>query len=242
MPKTKTKPKVKPASKQIISFLKKSGIDFDVISHRKVYTAYDLAQTAGAKLEEIAKTLLLRVELPMLKKKGAYFVVVLPASCNVDLQRVKRALKATKVEIAPEGVFKKLGLEPGAVSPFGSLHKFGVLIDQSVLKTKQILVGAESFTESLRLKAKDLVELEQAIVAIVGKKNNLKVQRGSSAKKTVKKTVKPKSKSKVKPLKRGPVGTQTKKTVKKAAKAASHRPAKKKSTGRGPIRRRLPSV
>src|SRR3989339_603978 len=236
MPKPKSKPKAKPASKQIINYLKKSGINFDVIPHRKVYTAYDLAQTAGAKLDEIAKTLLLRVELPMLKKKGAYFVVVLPASYNVDLQKVKRVLKATKVEFAPEKVFKKLGLEPGAVSPFGSLRKFGVLVDSGLLKTKQALVGAESFTESLRLKAKDLIDLEQALVAIVGRKNKLKVRKESSVKKSVKTKVKAKllkSKSLKKVVKK-PV----KKIVKKSIKKVVKKPTKKKIVGSKSVRRK----
>ncbi|HCC22225.1 TPA: hypothetical protein DEP86_02390, partial [Candidatus Uhrbacteria bacterium] len=154
----------------------------------------------------------------------------------VDLQKVKRVLKATKVEIAPEKVFKKLGLEPGAVSPFGSLRKFGVLVDSGLLKTKQALVGAESFTESLRLKAKDLIDLEQALVAIVGRKNKLKVRKESSVKKSVKTKVKAKllkSKSLKKVVKK-PV----KKIVKKSIKKVVKKPTKKKIVGSKSVRRK----
>jgi Ala-tRNA(Pro) deacylase len=167
----------KTAAKKIIKYLEGQGIKFELVPHKKVYTAYDLAQTIGAKLEEIAKTLLVKVELPDLKKKGAFYVVVIPASYQADLQKIKKVLKAKKVELASEKVFKKLGIEPGAISPFGSLREFGVLMDKGLLKVKHAIVGAESFVESLKLKAKDLVKLEEALVANLGQKNKLKLQK-----------------------------------------------------------------
>ncbi len=216
MPKAKSKKKEQPASKKIIKHLEKQGVKFELVQHKKVFTAYDLAQTAGAKLDEIAKTLLVKVEIPELKKKGAYYVVVVPASYNVDLQKVKKALKAKKVELAPEKVFKKLGIEPGAISPFGSQRDFGVLIDKGIVKAKQAVVGAESFIESIKMKAKDLVEMEEAVVDSVSKKNKLKLQKKAPTKKkkaTSKK--KPVTKKKTAPKKKKPVSKKKKPVVKK---------------------------
>jgi len=208
--KPKAKAKAKMADKKIIKYLEKQGIKFERIPHKKVYTAYDLAQTAGAKLDEIAKTLLVKVEIPELKKKGSYYVVVVPASYHLDLQKVKKALKAKKVELAPEKAFKKLGIEPGAVSPFGSTRDFGVLVDKTVLKTKHAIVGAESFVESLKLKAKDLVDLEDAVVAVVGKKNKLKVQPKKGATKKKKSTKKKAAPKKKAPAKKKPAAKRRK--------------------------------
>lgn len=193
-------PKSKPASRQIIKLLEKRGVKFEVVPHKKVYTAYDLAQTAGAKLDEIAKSLLVRVELPQMKKKGQYFVVVMPASYSLDMKKLKKELKAKKAEMAPEKVMKKLGLEPGAISPFGSLRDVGVVMDKSLAKAKQALVGAESFTESLRLKVKDLVAIEAPLVVAIGKKNTLKLQKksGKSGKKAAKKPAKKRASAKKK--------------------------------------------
>lgn len=175
------------ASKKITLHLGKKNVKFEVVKHKKVYTAYDLAQTAGSKLEHIAKTLLIKAELPSLKKKknSQYYVVVVPASYYVDLKKVKKALKATKIEIATEKMMKKLGIKPGALTPFGSLRKLGVAIDKNLAKTKErVLVGAESFTESLLMKAQDLIKAEESLVADLGKKANLKLQK---ARKVVKK-------------------------------------------------------
>lgn len=166
------------ASKKIIAHLGKNKVKFVIVKHKKVYTAYDLAQTLGTKLENIAKTLLVHVELPVMKKKEKrYYVVVLPASYYVDFAKLKKSLKASKVKIAQEKAMKKLGIKPGALSPFGSMRKMGVVVDKALLKTKDAIVGAESFTESLRMKIKDLVAVEAPVVATVGKKNKMKLQK-----------------------------------------------------------------
>jgi prolyl-tRNA editing enzyme YbaK/EbsC (Cys-tRNA(Pro) deacylase) len=226
MPKSKSKSK--PASKKIIKHLEKHGVKFEVIPHKKVYTAYDLAQTAGAKLDEIAKTLLVKVELPQMKKKGQYYVVVMPASYSLDMKKLKKELKAVKAEIAPEKVMKKLGLEPGAISPFGSVREIGVVMDKSLVKMKQALVGAESFTESLRLKVKDLVAIEAPLVAVIGKKNTLKLQKKTAKMKPAKK----KSTTKKKPAKKSTAKKKpaVKKKVVAKKPVAKKKPVTKKST------------
>lgn len=172
------------ASKKITAHLGKNKIAFEVVKHRKVYTAYDLAQTLGEKLENIAKALLIQAEIPEIKKKGKhYFVVVLPASYNADMKKIKKLLKAKKVDFTPEKAMAKLKLKPGAISPLGSVRGLGVVVDKSLLKTQKALIGAESFTESLRIKVRDLVKLEEPIVGIIGKKNKLKLQNRKGGKK-----------------------------------------------------------
>lgn len=166
------------ASKKITAHLGKKGVKFEIVEHKKVYTAYDLAQTLGEKLDAVAKTLLVKIEMPAVRKKeSGYYVVVLPASYNVDLGKVKSQLKAAKVSIAPERIMKKLGIKPGALSPAGSLRKLGVIVDKALLKAEKVIVGAESFTEHLRMKARDLVKTEEAKLASFGKKNTLKLQK-----------------------------------------------------------------
>jgi len=88
----------------------------------------------------------------------------------------------------------KLGIEPGALSPFGSLRGLGVVLDKALLKTKQAIVGAESFTDSLRLKVKDLVKMEAPVIGTIGKKSGLKLQKKAAPKKASKKKVRPSKK------------------------------------------------
>ncbi|MFA6603636.1 MAG: YbaK/EbsC family protein [Patescibacteria group bacterium] len=171
------------ASKKILLHLGKRKVKFEIVKHKKVYTAYDLAQTLGEKLDSIAKTLLVEVDLPELHKKGKnYFVAVVPASYYVDLANLKKVLKAKKIALVPEKIMAKLGLRPGALTPFGSLRGLGVVLDKGLVKTKEAIVGAESFTESLRLKVKDLMALENPVVGAIGKKSGVKLQKKAPAK------------------------------------------------------------
>ncbi len=151
-----------------------------MVPHKKVYTAFDLAQTLGEKLEKIAKTLLIQAEIPEVKKVAKKnYVVVVPASYRANFEKIKKALKAKKVSIAPEKMITKLGVQPGALSPFGKMHDLEILLDKALLKAKDVIVGAESFTESLRMKVKDLHKIEDAVVAAFGDK----AKAGKSSKK-----------------------------------------------------------
>lgn len=162
------------ASKKILTHLKAGKATFEIVEHKKVYTAYDLARTLGEKLDKIAKTLLVEVELPKVKKGKNYFVVVLPASYRLDLQKLKKELKAKSAALAPERIMKKLGIEPGELTPFGSLHNLEVLLDRGLLKAREAILSAGSLTDAVRMKVKDLHKLEKAKLVRAGKKLILK--------------------------------------------------------------------
>ncbi len=162
--------------KEVKKYLEKKGVKYEIVPHRKVFTAYDLAQTLGENLDKVAKTLLLSVELPEIKAKGKYYIVAVPASYKVELDRVKKTLRATNVNIASEKMMKNLGIEPGALSPFAALHNLELLFDKALLKSKDVFVRAGSLTESIKLRSRDLHKLETALSGIFGKKSGLKLQ------------------------------------------------------------------
>jgi Ala-tRNA(Pro) deacylase len=142
--------------KKILNYLQKNKIKFEAIAHKTVYTAYDLAKTLKEKLDKIAKTIVVKTD------KG-YALLVLPASRLVDLKKLKKILKAKKVEIAKEGVMKTFfKIKPGTITPFATLHKkVPLYIDKALLKMRDILISAGSYTDSIRLKVKDLINLEK---------------------------------------------------------------------------------
>lgn len=156
--------------KPIHKYLKDHKIKYEVVPHKTVFTAYDLAQTLKHDLNNIIKTLLLEVKIPKVSKVGKYYVLAIPASYRADFVKIKKALKASKVSIAAEKAMKKLGIEPGTLSPFASMHKTELLLDRALMKTKEAIVRAGSLTESLRMKVKDLHKLENALVSSFGSK------------------------------------------------------------------------
>lgn len=150
--------------KKLLSHLDKNKIKYEILKHRTVFTAYDLAQTMKRKMQEIAKTLLVKAD-----KK--YYLVVIPAHYKLDFGKVKKMLKAKKVDIAKEKEMKtKYNVKPGAMTAFGTIHKAEVLVDKTLLKAKEMIFSAGSFTESLRLKVKDFIKVENPQAGDLGKK------------------------------------------------------------------------
>lgn len=140
-------------AKKIERYLQKNKIKFEIIKHRTVYTAYDLAATLKEKLERIGKTLLVKAD-------DRHVLVVLPANRRLDVARLKKHLGAKRITIASEkDMVKTLKVKPGALTPFGALHKLEVVVDKAMAKATDFFVGAGSFTESLRLKVKDFLRL-----------------------------------------------------------------------------------
>lgn len=160
------------------AYLKQHKLAPEIVEHKTVFTAYDLAQTLKVKLDTVAKTLLLKVQQPKAvsadereQKATRHILAVLPASRRLDLVKVKKVLKAKSVSIASEkDITKALSLKPGSQTPFGSLHGLRVVMDTALLKTSRALFSAGHFTASLRLKVKDYHKAEQPLLGDIGKK------------------------------------------------------------------------
>ncbi|MDD5043571.1 MAG: YbaK/EbsC family protein [Patescibacteria group bacterium] len=149
--------------KSILKHLEKNKIKYQVIPHKKVYTAYDLAATLKEDIKKIAKTLLVRAD-------KRYYLVTIPAHYQLDFGKIKKLVKAKTVELAKEKIMVKLfKVKPGALTPFASFHKVELVADNSLKKLADILVGAGSYTESLRIKTKDWLKSEKPIFGAIGK-------------------------------------------------------------------------
>lgn len=153
-----------PIPAKVKNYLDKNKIKHEVVVHRTVFTVYDLAQTLKVKLNSIIKTLLIKTD------KG-YVLAVLPGHMRLDLKAFQKAVGAKKASIANEkDMLTKFKMKPGSMTPFGALHKVSLVVDKGLLKTENMLFGAGSFTESVRLKMKDYVKLEDPTIAKISTK------------------------------------------------------------------------
>ncbi|MFA6322430.1 MAG: YbaK/EbsC family protein [Candidatus Buchananbacteria bacterium] len=167
------------------NYLDKRMAKYDELAHKTVYTAYDLAQTLQKELNQIAKSLLIATD-------KAYVLAVVPAHMRIDLNKLKKALKVKKISIPNEKVMVKVfKVKPGAMTAFGGMHQVEVWVDKSLLKTKDIILSAGSFTDSVRMKAKDFIGIEKAKLASFAKMGGYKLQVKSKKKKVAKKKTKP---------------------------------------------------
>jgi len=158
--------------KKIQNYLQKIEVETESIVHKTVYTAYDLAKTTGLKLEQISKTILLKVEPPYGENKNKYIMAVLPASHQLNLVKLKKILKIKKLSIINESVMSKVfKVKEGAITAFGPIHdNIPVFIDSALIKAKKIVARSGSFTDSLLLKTKDFIKASNGkIVAFANK-------------------------------------------------------------------------
>jgi len=150
--------------KKILNYLDKAKVGYKTIKHKTVYTAYDLAQTLKVKLSDVAKTLVVKAD-------KIYVLVVLPASHKLDLGKLKKVLKAKKVEIAKEKIMKVVfKVKPGAITPFGELYKVPVFIDRALLKAKKIIAEAGTYEDSVIMTAKNFIKAVKGTIGDFGKK------------------------------------------------------------------------
>jgi Ala-tRNA(Pro) deacylase len=132
-------------------FLKSKGIEFVLHKHPAVYTCEEAEKYCGDIPGLACKNLLLTG-----KKSGRYFLVILPAKKRADLKKISETVGDKQITFAsPEALLEKLGLTPGAVSPFGLLndknHEVEVYVDQKVYYVKIVSFHPNRNTASLEL-------------------------------------------------------------------------------------------
>jgi len=154
--------------KPLAKYLAKAKLKHQPIEHRKVFTAYDTAMTMRLPLEQVAKNV-------VVKAGNVLHLLVVPAHHQIDFKAVAKQLGigANKVKIVTEqAIAKATGLAKGkGLSSFGSMYKLPVLVEKDLLKAKEVLFAAGTFTHSVKARVKDFVDLEQAKVASFGKVN-----------------------------------------------------------------------
>lgn len=140
-------------NKSLEKLLKTNKIKYELVEHRKVFTAFDSAETQDIKLSEVAKAVLL-------KGKKNLYLAVLPAGNNCDFKALGK-LAEDKLSMAKEkDIATKLKTKIGLIPPFGSLFKLPMFIDKKLLKNKKINLPAGSYTESVVMNLKDYLKLE----------------------------------------------------------------------------------
>lgn len=187
--------------KKLSDKLKEKEINHQVVNHKKVYTALDAAATLKVKLGEVIKTLLVKVGKD-------YYLALLSADKNLDLKKLAKDLNvsSTKVSIPKEKVMsERFKVKPGAISAFGSIHKIPVVLDKNLTRLKEGIFSSGSFTESIKMKVKDYLTLENPVVGSFSVAKKVKIQpayrqgrkaKGKGKPKVKKKSVKTKRRKK----------------------------------------------
>lgn len=146
--------------RRLREFLDNQNIRYVTIRHSTAYTAQETAASTHIKGKELAKTVIVKID-------GKMAMAVLPASCRVDFDLLKKVTGASKVELAPEQEFKDMfpGCDIGAMPPFGNLYGMEVLAAESLAEDEEIAFNAGSHAELIRLAYIDFERLVKPTVA-----------------------------------------------------------------------------
>jgi Ala-tRNA(Pro) deacylase len=135
-------------------FLDSHNVKYMTISHSRAFTAQETAVSAHVSAKELAKTVIVKID-------GKMAMAVLPASCKVDFDLLKKDAGAAAIEIANEKEFKDLfpDCEIGAMPPFGNLYGMEVFVAKSLAEDREIAFNAGSHRELVKLAYKDFEQL-----------------------------------------------------------------------------------
>ncbi len=135
-------------------YLSSSGVSFELEQHRLAYTAQQLAAAEHITGKQVAKVV-------VAVANGSTVMLVLPASSNVNLEKLKATLGARELRLAKEEEFAATfsDCEVGAMPPFGNLYGVPVYIDRSLARAPDITFPVGSHTESMKLRYADYEKL-----------------------------------------------------------------------------------
>lgn len=135
-------------------FLDKEHVKYVTIGHSPAFTAQEVAASAHIPGKQLAKSVVVRID-------GELALVVMPASENIELDRLKAAVGASEVEIASEDEFRDMfpDCETGAMPPFGNLYGVKVFVSQDLREDEEIAFNAGSHSELVKLAYADFERL-----------------------------------------------------------------------------------
>ncbi len=148
------------AVQKLREFLDSNQVKYVTISHSVAYTAQEIAASAHIRGKELAKTVMVMLD-------GELAMAVLPASYQLDLEKLKAVAGAASVRLATEAEFKDKfpGCETGAMPPFGNLYGMKVFADETLTQDEEIAFNAGTHSELIRLAWADYARLVQPVIA-----------------------------------------------------------------------------
>ncbi len=146
--------------RRLREFLDSHDVKYFVVSHSPAYTAQEIAASAHVPGKELAKAVMVTI-------KGTLAMVVLPASRQLDLERLREIAGTRDAGLAGEDEFSSLfpECEIGAMPPFGNLYGLDVYVAEELEDDEDIVFNAGSHTELIRLAYRDFKRLVNPRVA-----------------------------------------------------------------------------
>jgi Ala-tRNA(Pro) deacylase len=134
-------------SPRVRAFLDEEQVRYEVVRHRQALTAQGVARSLHTSGWRVAKVLLVG------GGDGRYLLAVLPASCQLDLERLRRVTGRPSLRLASELEMNQLFPDcvVGALPPFGRLYGLPVYVDSCFPHTRELVFQAGTHDEVVRM-------------------------------------------------------------------------------------------
>jgi Ala-tRNA(Pro) deacylase len=135
------------------SHLDQNHISYSLILHVPTHSAQVAASLMHFPGKEVAKTVALCVGEKVL-------LAVLPASYHVNFEKLS-AVVGDQVQLLEQEKCNEAfpDCEAGAIPPFGELHGVPVFLDEALAEDVEIVFGAGTLSENVRMGKRDFVRL-----------------------------------------------------------------------------------
>lgn len=142
------------ATKKLLAYLDENNIPYVVINHSSAYTASEIAASSHIKGQELAKTVIIRIN-------GKMNLLVLPAKYKVNFKYLVQYTGSEYIELAKENEFSAMfpDCQPGAMPPFGNLYGMKTYLDKTLTYDEDIAFNAGNHRQLIRLKMNDFISL-----------------------------------------------------------------------------------
>ena len=139
----------------VVEYLKKHNIKFELNEHHPAYTARELSANAHVLEIEVVKPVIVKAD-------SIFCMCVLPACFKIDLDILRHDLDAESVVIATEKEMLDLmgdQCQLGAECPMGTMYGLPTLMDRTLENDKYIVFQAGRHDLSVRMRMSDYKDL-----------------------------------------------------------------------------------
>jgi len=142
----------------ILQALNQAKVVYKLIEHEPVFTMEQAAEVCKHRPEQGVKVLL--VKLYTAKHQSTYWLVVWQGNEEIPFEEICTKTNHKKWKLAsPQEVKEELGIEIGALAPFGYAKTYPTIFDSRLLEQEQVFINAGVHDKTIALAPKDLKDL-----------------------------------------------------------------------------------
>ena len=136
--------------KEVKSYINKNGINAEIIMFEaeQAKTSASAAEHLGCEVAQIAKSIVLKAENPIL--------VIISGDMRVDLKKLSEVIEQKAKLASPEYVLEEIGFIIGGVPPMGFDKPVRILMDKSVERFTEVFSSGGSRESILRISVDEL--------------------------------------------------------------------------------------